>query len=146
MALTWNRQAATMAPGAFTRSVGMRLAIVATTHLQARNLDHGLELGNRSVDILTRVLPAGPRTTWPNSTQPWPPGGATQPSVNSSTAPAQKAASPPETPPRPGGAPRQHNQAARIDQQRRLRTLGAFCPPARGARPHPRLLPAHRAG
>jgi hypothetical protein len=44
-----------MAPGAFTRSVGMRLAIVATAHLQARDLDHGLELGNRSVDILTRV-------------------------------------------------------------------------------------------
>ncbi|MDO0916751.1 hypothetical protein QQM39_39855 [Streptomyces sp. DT2A-34] len=29
----------------------MRLAIVATAHLQARDL----ELGNRSVDILTRV-------------------------------------------------------------------------------------------
>jgi hypothetical protein len=55
MASTWNRQAAIMAPGAFTRSVGMRLAIVATAHLQARDLDHGLELGNRSVDILTRV-------------------------------------------------------------------------------------------
>ncbi|MEV0441613.1 sporulation protein [Streptomyces spectabilis] len=55
MALTWNKQAAAMAPGAFTRSVGMRLAIVATAHLQARDLDHGLELGNRSVDILARV-------------------------------------------------------------------------------------------
>lgn len=49
------RATAAMAPGAFTRSVGMRLAIVATAHLQARDLDHGLELGNRSVDILTRV-------------------------------------------------------------------------------------------
>ncbi len=55
MVSTWNRQAATMALGAFTRSVGVRLAIVATAHLQARDLDHGLELGNRSVDILTRV-------------------------------------------------------------------------------------------
>ncbi|AZQ32114.1 sporulation protein [Streptomyces cyaneochromogenes] len=54
-ALMWNRQAAAMPPGAFTRSVGMRLAIVATAHLQARDLDHGLELGNRSVDILARV-------------------------------------------------------------------------------------------
>ncbi|MFJ6901902.1 sporulation protein [Streptomyces hokutonensis] len=54
-ALTWNKQAASMAPGTFTRSVGMRLAIVATAHLQARDLDHGLELGNRSVDILARV-------------------------------------------------------------------------------------------
>lgn len=63
-----------------------------------------------------------------------------------STAPAQNSASPPETPPRPGGAPRQHNQAARIDRRRQLRTSGPFCPPVRGARPHPRLLPAHRAG
>ncbi|WP_240659829.1 hypothetical protein [Streptomyces sp. WAC 01529] len=39
----------------FTRSVGMRLAIVGTAHLQARDLDRGLELGNRSVDILARV-------------------------------------------------------------------------------------------
>ncbi|MGW4391812.1 sporulation protein [Streptomyces sp. NPDC004685] len=55
MALAWNKQAAAMAPGVFTRSVGMRLAIVGTAHLQARDLDHGLELGNRSVDILARV-------------------------------------------------------------------------------------------
>ncbi|MFD5234633.1 hypothetical protein ACFWJ5_40295 [Streptomyces qaidamensis] len=33
----------------------MRLAIVGTALLQARDLDHGLELGNRSVDILARV-------------------------------------------------------------------------------------------
>lgn len=55
MALTWNQQAAAMPTGVFTRSVGMRLAIVGTAHLQARDLDHGLELGNRSVDILARV-------------------------------------------------------------------------------------------
>ncbi|MFC9249190.1 hypothetical protein ACFT7S_35690 [Streptomyces sp. NPDC057136] len=42
-----------MPKGVSTRSVGMRLAIVATAHLQARDLDHGL--GNRSVDILARV-------------------------------------------------------------------------------------------
>ncbi|WP_030922077.1 hypothetical protein [Streptomyces sp. NRRL B-24720] len=33
----------------------MRLAIVGTAHLQAKDLDRGLELGNRSVDILARV-------------------------------------------------------------------------------------------
>ncbi|MEU5436030.1 hypothetical protein AB0G73_21990 [Streptomyces sp. NPDC020719] len=44
-----------MPTGVFTRSVGMRLAIVGTAHLQARDLDHGLELGHRSVDILARV-------------------------------------------------------------------------------------------
>ncbi|MGW0555804.1 sporulation protein [Streptomyces sp. NPDC002926] len=54
-ALAWNKQAAAMPTGVFTRSVGMRLAIVGTAHLQARDLDHGLELGNRSVDILARV-------------------------------------------------------------------------------------------
>ncbi|MEC4020163.1 sporulation protein [Streptomyces sp. H27-D2] len=54
-ALAWNQRAAAMPSGAFTRSVGMRLAIVGTAHLQARDLDHGLELGNRSVDILARV-------------------------------------------------------------------------------------------
>jgi hypothetical protein len=55
MALIWNPQAAAMPTGVFTRSVGMRLAIVGTAHLQVRDLDHGLELGNRSVDILARV-------------------------------------------------------------------------------------------
>ncbi|MFJ4962642.1 sporulation protein [Streptomyces sp. NPDC088729] len=54
-ALAWNQRATAMPSGAFTRSVGMRLAIVGTAHLQARDLDHGLELGNRSVDILARV-------------------------------------------------------------------------------------------
>jgi hypothetical protein len=46
-ALDWNKQAAAMPTGAFTRSVGMRLAIVATAHLQARDLDQGLDLGNQ---------------------------------------------------------------------------------------------------
>ena len=54
-ALAWNAQATTIAPGVFTRSVGMRLAIVGTAHLQAKDLDHGLQLGNQAVDILSRV-------------------------------------------------------------------------------------------
>ncbi|MFE3875888.1 sporulation protein [Kitasatospora sp. NPDC059146] len=53
--LVWNAQAATMQPGVFTRSVGMRLAIVGTAHLQADDLDQGLTLGNQAVDILARV-------------------------------------------------------------------------------------------
>ncbi|WP_327177478.1 sporulation protein [Streptomyces sp. NBC_01335] len=57
-ALAWNQRAAAMPSGAFTRSVGMRLAIVATAHLQARDLDQGLALGNRSVDVLARVRSA----------------------------------------------------------------------------------------
>lgn len=54
-ALAWNAQAAAMPPGVFTRSVGMRLAIVGTAHLQDRDLDHGLQLGHQAVDILVRV-------------------------------------------------------------------------------------------
>ncbi|MEY9839555.1 sporulation protein [Streptacidiphilus sp. EB103A] len=54
-ALAWNAQATAMAPGVFTRSVGMRLAIVGAAHLQAKDLDHGLKLGNQAVDILAAV-------------------------------------------------------------------------------------------
>ncbi|GJF30285.1 MFS transporter [Kitasatospora sp. NE20-6] len=54
-ALAWNARATAMAPGVFTRSVGMRLAIVGTAHLQDRDLDHGLQLGHQAVDILARV-------------------------------------------------------------------------------------------
>ncbi|MFJ6984043.1 MULTISPECIES: sporulation protein [unclassified Streptomyces] len=57
-ALAWNQRATAMPTGVFTRSVGMRLAIVGTAHLQARDLDQGLHLGNRSVDILARVRSA----------------------------------------------------------------------------------------
>lgn len=54
-ALAWNQRATAMPTGVFTRSVGMRLAIVGTAHLQSGDLDQGLALGNRSVDILARV-------------------------------------------------------------------------------------------
>ncbi|WP_223184631.1 sporulation protein [Streptomyces sp. CBMA152] len=53
--LTWNEQATAMAPDDFTRSVGMRLSVVATAHLQNGELDEALALGHRSVDILRRV-------------------------------------------------------------------------------------------
>ncbi|MFE4381271.1 hypothetical protein [Streptomyces cyaneofuscatus] len=53
--MAWNQRAAAMPPGVFTGAVDMRLAIVGTAHLRAHDLDHGLELGNRSVDILARV-------------------------------------------------------------------------------------------
>ncbi|WP_406210160.1 hypothetical protein OH807_40130 [Kitasatospora sp. NBC_01560] len=54
-ALAWNAQAAAMQPGMFTRSVGMRLAIVGKAHLQAKDLDQGLRFGHQAVDILARV-------------------------------------------------------------------------------------------
>ncbi|NUS23322.1 MAG: sporulation protein [Streptomyces sp.] len=52
---TWHEQAEAMAPNAFTRSVGMRLAVVATAHLKAGDLEQSLALGHRSVDVLQRV-------------------------------------------------------------------------------------------
>ncbi|MFI1584795.1 sporulation protein [Embleya sp. NPDC020630] len=54
-ALAWNAQAAAMPTGVFTRSVGMRLTIVGTAHLQAKDLDQGLALGIQAVDILAPV-------------------------------------------------------------------------------------------
>ncbi|MER5635592.1 sporulation protein [Kitasatospora sp. NPDC002227] len=54
-ALAWNARAAAMPTGAFTRSVGIRLAIVGTAHLQSRDLDQGLRLGHRAVDVLAPV-------------------------------------------------------------------------------------------
>ncbi|MFJ6071709.1 sporulation protein [Streptomyces sp. NPDC093065] len=53
--LAWHEQAEAMAPNAFTRSVGMRLAVVATAHLNAGDLEHSLAVGHRSVDILRQV-------------------------------------------------------------------------------------------
>ncbi|CAM5695821.1 Sporulation protein OS=Streptomyces canus OX=58343 GN=AQI96_40890 PE=4 SV=1 [Streptomyces canus] len=51
----WHEQAQAMAPNAFTRSVGMRLAVIATAHLKAGDVEQSLSLGHRSVDILQRV-------------------------------------------------------------------------------------------
>ncbi|MFF4273385.1 hypothetical protein [Streptomyces sp. NPDC001536] len=54
-----------MAPNAFTRSMGMRLAVVATAHLKAGDLAQSLALGHRSVDILQRVDSSKAPTTLP---------------------------------------------------------------------------------
>jgi len=51
----WDAQAAAMAPGDFTRSVGMRLAVVGSARVQAGDLDQALVLGHRSADILSGV-------------------------------------------------------------------------------------------
>lgn len=51
----WDAQAAAMAPGDFTRSVGMRLAVVGSARVQAGDLDQALALGHRSADILGGV-------------------------------------------------------------------------------------------
>ena len=54
LARRWNAQAL-MPAETFTRSVGMRLAIVGTASLQARDLDEGLALGHQALDILEHV-------------------------------------------------------------------------------------------
>lgn len=46
---------ATMPADTYTRSCGMRNAIVGSAHLQARRLDEGLQYGHRAVDILSHV-------------------------------------------------------------------------------------------
>ncbi|GII94401.1 hypothetical protein [Sinosporangium siamense] len=46
---------ATMPALTYTRSYGMRNAIVGCAHLQACRLDEGLEHGHRAVDILSHV-------------------------------------------------------------------------------------------
>jgi tetratricopeptide (TPR) repeat protein len=57
LAHRWNTQAR-MPADTFTRSVGMRLAIVGTASLQARELDEGLALGHQALDILEHVSSA----------------------------------------------------------------------------------------
>ncbi|WP_189220782.1 MULTISPECIES: sporulation protein [Streptomyces] len=53
--LAWHEQASAMAPNAFTRSVGLRLTVVATVHLKAGDLEQSLALGHRALDILRYV-------------------------------------------------------------------------------------------
>ncbi|WP_329070972.1 sporulation protein [Streptomyces sp. NBC_01429] len=55
VALKWHSQAAAMSAGTFTRSVGLRYAVVGTVHLQNRDLDQGLHLGHQAVSILANV-------------------------------------------------------------------------------------------
>ncbi|MFF0383984.1 sporulation protein [Streptomyces sp. NPDC004286] len=57
----WNTQATAMSPDDFARSVGLRLTVLATTHLQESALDQGLAVGHRAVDILGRVASARAR-------------------------------------------------------------------------------------
>ncbi|MGW1769414.1 sporulation protein [Streptomyces sp. NPDC002073] len=51
----WSQQADAMPAGVYTRAVGIRLAVMAAAHVQAGNLDRGLDMGERSVEILAQV-------------------------------------------------------------------------------------------
>jgi hypothetical protein len=54
-ALRWAKDADAMPKERFTRAVGIRTAVETSTYLQAGELDRGLAMGHRAVDILTRV-------------------------------------------------------------------------------------------
>lgn len=54
-ALRWVKDADAMPKDRFTRAVGIRTAVETSTYLQAGELDRGLAMGHRAVDILSRV-------------------------------------------------------------------------------------------
>ncbi|MFE2217694.1 sporulation protein [Streptomyces canus] len=54
-ALRWNNRAAPMPESAYTRSVGLRMTVLATAHLQNRDLDQAFAHGQRAVTILSHV-------------------------------------------------------------------------------------------
>ncbi|MFI6339878.1 hypothetical protein [Streptomyces sp. NPDC050535] len=54
-ALRWNNRAAPMVQSAYTRSVGLHMTVLATSHLQNRDLDQALAHGQRAVTILSHV-------------------------------------------------------------------------------------------
>ncbi|MGV9789023.1 tetratricopeptide repeat protein [Streptomyces sp. NPDC003435] len=54
-AIVWNEQADTMPPGRFTRAVGIRLSVLARTHLQDGDLEQSLDVGSRALDVLRSV-------------------------------------------------------------------------------------------
>ncbi|TQJ37766.1 hypothetical protein FBY34_7917 [Streptomyces sp. SLBN-115] len=57
-ALRWNKRAAPMSASDFTRSVGLRMTVMATAHLQRGDLDRAVADGHRAVRILSGVRSA----------------------------------------------------------------------------------------
>ncbi|MEV6532775.1 hypothetical protein AB0M86_24840 [Streptomyces sp. NPDC051639] len=54
-ARTWNEQADAMPSGRFTRAVGIRLSVLASTHLQDGDLEQSLQVGSRALEVLGTV-------------------------------------------------------------------------------------------
>lgn len=54
-ALRWSVDAGAMPKEQFTRAVGIGTAILGATHVQAGNLDEGVHVGHRAIDILAHV-------------------------------------------------------------------------------------------
>ncbi|MFI7301417.1 sporulation protein [Streptomyces sp. NPDC050121] len=57
-ALRWNSRATPMSASDYTRSVGLRMTVLATAHLQPGDLDRALADGQRAVVILSSVRSA----------------------------------------------------------------------------------------
>ncbi|MFF6888611.1 sporulation protein [Streptomyces sp. NPDC012421] len=73
-AFAWNAQADAMPPGQFTRAVGIRLAVLAGSHLQDHDLDQSLTVGTRALDILRTVTSTrahGYLTNFTTALEPW---------------------------------------------------------------------------
>lgn len=62
----WNTEAL-MPAGTFARSHGLRLTVLACTHLQGQSpdLEAALDQGNRAVDVLARVASARAQVSSP---------------------------------------------------------------------------------
>ncbi|MFF4384602.1 sporulation protein [Kitasatospora sp. NPDC001547] len=72
--LRWNEQATAMPAGVFSRAVGIRHTIIATAHLQQRNLEPGLAAGEHALTILSTVHSTRSRTylrTLTTNLNPW---------------------------------------------------------------------------
>ncbi|MEW1545951.1 sporulation protein [Streptomyces tsukubensis] len=54
-AFTWNKLAEPMSADRFTRATGIRMAVLAISHLQNRDLERGLTAANTSLRILSNV-------------------------------------------------------------------------------------------
>ncbi|MFI6684735.1 sporulation protein [Streptomyces sp. NPDC050485] len=54
-AFTWSEQAEPMPVGQFTRATGIRLAVLAASHIQNHDLDQGLDVGTRALEVLSTV-------------------------------------------------------------------------------------------
>ncbi|MGW0393844.1 hypothetical protein ACWDYJ_23675 [Streptomyces sp. NPDC003042] len=54
-AFAWNELAAPMPADRFTRATGIRMAVLAASHIQARELEPGLTAANTSLSILSNV-------------------------------------------------------------------------------------------
>ncbi|MEU8717913.1 sporulation protein [Streptomyces sp. NPDC048663] len=78
-AMAWNEQAAPMPAGRFTRAVGIRLSVLASTHLQDHDLEQSLQVGSRALEVLRTVSSTRAHSylySLTNDLEPWKKGNA----------------------------------------------------------------------